>query len=1063
MHPLFRSLVVCLIASFAAHAGLVIQEQNSTSALAYAADAKTNDLINAGQPTLSSAAVTASYAGFPGSGINDGGYSNTGTANTYFQTDVHFPATATFQLNLATAPNGYDISTITSLMGWATVSQYQANQNYTVEVSVVGSTGFRPLAHVIYTPFTGSGGNYETKVVITDDTSAPIARNVDAIRFIFADPGNNGTVVREIDVLGSASATAPPAVTVQTVSDFSETDNAYAGANDVMNNDLVNKNQPTLASFTTSTAPQFGAGGQNDGLSNLANNAVAAWYKPAQLPATLTFNLNTSAYPEGFVVTAIRTIAGWKGGGTQSYANQKYTVEYQNAGSSTWLPLETVDFSPFNTLSSTPASTRMVLSAPTGNLLSGVAALRFNLQVPTRAAGTNNGTVLQEIDVVGYPVNSTPVPTVTIASPSGRVIVQRNGSNVGAIPVTGNYTATPDRIEARAVVMSGSNSGTTTDWQTIATAPVGGSFAGSLTNVPAGGWYRLEVRSATGATPSATAGVDQIGVGDIFITAGQSNSANHGGPTMTPMDSRVVAMSALSGGAWVPAADPQPIATGTGGSVWSRLGDLYTASQNVPVGFVSVGVGGTSTSQWLPSTNQHYPRLRSAVQLLPVNGFKAVLWHQGESDSIANITAAVHQANMQTIISQSRADAGWAVPWCVAEASFHPNTNLTQELLINAGQRATAYADPFVQLGPRTDDLHLEGKLWDTVHFNGAGLTDHAQQWLELLIGSQSLQVKNGTFEVNTALADGGVATTNTAATSSPSVIGWQMLAAGGSAAADGSNGYYNPDASSYTNAIDTVNGGVAPNMSGKHVAFLFSGSAGNHFLQTFRVGLLPNTDYTLTVALGRRLAGVFGGAKIEILADGQPLGTGRTVQESDLALNGFTDVAYTYRTNDTTAPGAQLAIRITKLAGTGTYLDFDNVRFTATLTGYGQWQMDHFGSTTTAAAAWNADPDEDTLANGIEYHLGNDPVVANIPPMPSEVEHDGHRWVRYSAPLAPSVDHSNLGLWYAFDLSTWQPAATNLEGTVVEFRSATEWALEIDSDIHPNAFFQLRAGPASL
>nr|MCU0781325.1 hypothetical protein [Akkermansiaceae bacterium] len=278
-------------------AAIQIAGQSATvafSATPWAGQISASDLINAGQATLAGAAVTATHGGFPGSGINDGATQDFTApgGNTFFQYDTHFPAAATYQLNLASAPNGYTIHSIRSFMGWATVSQFQANQTYTVEVSVVGSSGYRPLAHVSYKPFSGSGGNYETMVTVSEDTSGVLAEHVDAVRFLFADPGNagtapQGTLVREIDVEGSPTATAPPPVAVQATAEFSEVDEAYA--TQVSAADLVNTGQPTLASFSSSVAPQFGAGGQNDGVSGLANTAAAAWYKTSQLPSVLTF------------------------------------------------------------------------------------------------------------------------------------------------------------------------------------------------------------------------------------------------------------------------------------------------------------------------------------------------------------------------------------------------------------------------------------------------------------------------------------------------------------------------------------------------------------------------------------------------------------------------------------------------------------------------------------------------------------------------------------------------------------------------------------------------------
>ena len=191
------------------------------------------------------------------------------------------------------------------------------------------------------------------------------------------------------------------------------------------------------------------------------------------------------------------------------------------------------------------------------------------------------------------------------------------------------------------------------------------------------------------------------------------------------------------------------------------------------------------------------------------------------------------------------------MPWYVAEASFHPSSTLTQEEPVVAGQRRVIYADRAVFAGPVTDDFHLEDKLYDSVHFNAAGLADHAQQWADVLAGTAPLAPKNGDFEANTALADGGIAVVNMADVSSPSVIGWRILNASArpSPMADAAISirtlfYERPHR--YRRRRRR-----APNMSGRHVAFLYGGSDGNHFLQTRRATLQPNTTYTLTVALG--------------------------------------------------------------------------------------------------------------------------------------------------------------------------------------------------------------------
>ncbi|MDG1357788.1 MAG: sialate O-acetylesterase, partial [Akkermansiaceae bacterium] len=597
------------------------------------------------------------------------------------------------------------------------------------------------------------------------------------------------------------------------------------------------------------------------------------------------------------------------------------------------------------------------------------------------------------------------------------------------------------------------SSGATTAWQTIDAAPTGGTFSGTLSDVSAGGWYNVEVRSVTSGTPSDSVSVAKVGVGDVYIIAGQSNSANWGSPAAAATDDRVAARSELTGNTWETAADPMPIANGTGGSPWPRFGDLYVASENVPVGIMSVGVGGTTTIQWQPGGSL-YPRIKSAVESFPANGFKAILWHQGESDTVASVTAAQHQTNLENIISESRSDAGWSVPWYLSEVSFMPSTSLAQEMPIAAGQRATAYADPLTLLGARTDDFHLESKTSDGTHYNAAGLLDHATQWHTILTGNPDFSILNADLESNTALADGGIVVISTAATNSPSVIGYQVLASSGTAVADCDSGYFNPNTTFYSGADDSVDGGVAPNMSGKHVAFLYGGSAGNYYLQPIRTRLEPNNVYNLTVAIGRRISGTFGGATIEILANGTPIAT-TTVTVGDVTADSFTDFSTIFTAPDNQGVGQELAIRITKVGGSATYLDFDNVRLTDNLTAFGTWQETNYGSTSDSLAKKDLDSESDNLTNFMEFFLGTSPDTIDHLPVPIDTGSAG----QFQMALNPAATDPGLDLEYSLNLSDWYsvtspgPGHTGIQST----RTSTLWTAEVPFTLGDRAFYRLK------
>ena len=673
-------------------------------------------------------------------------------------------------------------------------------------------------------------------------------------------------------------------------------------------------------------------------------------------------------------------------------------------------------------------------------------------------------------------------PTPTIATPTTRHIAQRSAGNTADIPISGGYSGNPDSIEARAVVMAGSgNSGVATGWQTLVNQPAGGSYSGVLAAVAAGGWYQIEVRAVTAGSPGTAAVVEKIGVGDIFVTAGQSNAGNEGFPPLTPTEDRVSTRTSFTASTWRHAYDPQPLVSSTGGSPWSRLGNLLVPAEQVPIGFVCVAVGGTTSLQWLPGAPSGYynNRLKPVLQSLGPHGFRAVLWHQGEQDSYTNVTNSTHVSNLNTIIAQSRGDAGWHVPWIVAEVSYSPATTLTQEEPVAAADRQVAYADPDVFLGPTTDEFHLEdangGKMIaDDVHFNAAGLASHARQWRDILTGNTSPTLRNGNIEENRdptitglpSLADGGFIIANTTIdTDSPLVLGWRILGPDHIHAADGSNGFVNPKAPDYAAALDSINGGVMPGMNGRHVAFLFNGSAGNHYLQTTRGLAQPYHIYTLTVAIGvRDYVTGFGNARIEILANGQPMAAATFDKTALDAIHGgdsagsFNDVSVSWQTGASVPPGQPLAVRITRiLGGNESYLDFDNARLTdVPLTPFQQWQVANFGSFSAPEAQAEVDFDEDGLANGIEYFMGTPPAAADALPAVATVEHSGRTWARYSIPLDPAVADGGFELQYSLDLATWNPAATSEDGSIVATRLADSWTLEIDRALHPQAFFRL-------
>ena len=323
-----------------------------------------------------------------------------------------------------------------------------------------------------------------------------------------------------------------------------------------------------------------------------------------------------------------------------------------------------------------------------------------------------------------------------IKSPEPHQIIQRKADGTGGIPISGTVESFCNLIEARVLSLTkdGLETGNNSEWSIVVAAEknVGSEFFGTI-NANAG-WYKVEIRFSQNSTVVDTKSISPVGVGDVYIISGQSNSANHGGNTLSPNDPRV---SAWGLGGWQFGADPQPIATGEGGSPWPYFGDLLVQEHGVPIGIISVGWGGTAVHQWLPGTSSDslFHRIEYALDEVGLQGAKAILWHQGESDLQINTSTELYSERLSLLIDASRTHAGWDIPWVVARASYLPTfSNESMARIIDA-QQIVIDNDPLTYEGPYTDDLIGGEWRYDGIHFNELGLIEHAKRWNTSVIG----------------------------------------------------------------------------------------------------------------------------------------------------------------------------------------------------------------------------------------------------------------------------------------------------------------------------------------
>ncbi len=256
-----------------------------------------------------------------------------------------------------------------------------------------------------------------------------------------------------------------------------------------------------------------------------------------------------------------------------------------------------------------------------------------------------------------------------------------------------------------------------------------GQKLSATVRIAAGGWYRLEVRAMSSGKTVSAAAVEPVGVGEVLVIAGQSYAEGANDELLKVEDpqARVVAYDRMNQ-TWRVAHDPQPN-IGVGGTIWPPLGNLLLPVARVPVGFVNVAVGGTASRQWLPG-EQLYQNLASAGTA--IGRFRAVLWQQGESDVIENVSTEKYVAQLTSIRETLAKEWKFSPPWLLAKSTLHPtvyNRPVEEGRIRAAIDQLTKL--PGFRPGPDTDILGGEsrGGIGTRRHFTGIGQRRAALLW----------------------------------------------------------------------------------------------------------------------------------------------------------------------------------------------------------------------------------------------------------------------------------------------------------------------------------------------
>ena len=297
-------------------------------------------------------------------------------------------------------------------------------------------------------------------------------------------------------------------------------------------------------------------------------------------------------------------------------------------------------------------------------------------------------------------------------------VLQRDDRGLGTAPISGSA---PARLNNRYVEAKVSKDGTEVlPWSVVGQVRAG-KWSGTLSNIPTGGPYQIDLRVSLGQNQIVSAPLGNILVGDLWVLAGQSNMEGVGNLTAVPQPIGAVHSFDMND-VWGIAKDPLHALRSAADRVhWAKNNDgqqerltgealdQYTANRKkgagpglpfaismyqrtgIPVGLVPCAHGGTSMDQCDPAKkgdagDSLYGATIRRIQA--VGGkIKGILWYQGEAEASAKL-AQVFQAKFENLIQSFRADTGQAdLPFYYAQIGLHVSNSAAQ-LEWNAVQEA---------------------------------------------------------------------------------------------------------------------------------------------------------------------------------------------------------------------------------------------------------------------------------------------------------------------------------------------------------------------------------------
>ena len=340
--------------------------------------------------------------------------------------------------------------------------------------------------------------------------------------------------------------------------------------------------------------------------------------------------------------------------------------------------------------------------------------------------------------------------------PSDWQIIQQDSRGVGAVGLRGRWVGDSEDPDTGAVNVrvvheaTGAPVSTALDWRPADTRD-DHTWEVQL-EIPAGGLYRIETRytAISNLAPEWSTRGDMrhfVGVGDLWVIAGQSNSAGYGRGAID--DAPVLGVHVLRNSEqWALATHPLNESTDTrhkanreggnsGHSPYLQVGRRLQSALGHPIGLIQTALGGSALAPWNPTEDEPTPLFDTMMHCIDLAGgrIRGIFWYQGESDAQVPLAQTYAERFSAAVLAWRSALNDPTLPVVTVQLNRVNNPpseadDLTWAIIREAQRQVPRALDGVVVVAA------LDLPLSDQIHTSPAGNLVLAERLAQAVLGS---------------------------------------------------------------------------------------------------------------------------------------------------------------------------------------------------------------------------------------------------------------------------------------------------------------------------------------